>query len=48
MEAPHNRRLFGKNGASRLWLTYIGEKWRTLSKTYEIKMRCYWEKPWGT
>jgi hypothetical protein len=27
MVAPHNRRLCGKkNGASSLWLTYIGEK----------------------
>jgi len=21
---------------------------RTLGKTYEIKLRCYWEHPWGT
>ncbi len=27
---------------------YIGEKGRTLSKTYGIKARCYWEHPWGT
>jgi len=26
--------------------TYIGEKGRTLGKTYEIKARCYWEHPW--
>jgi hypothetical protein len=25
-----------------------GEKGRTLSKTYGIKARCYWEHPWGT
>ncbi len=29
-------------------LTYIGEKRRTLGKTYGIKARCYWEHPWGT
>jgi hypothetical protein len=27
---------------------YIGEKGRTLGKTYEIKVRCYWEHPWRT
>jgi hypothetical protein len=31
-----------------LWPTYIGEKGRTLCKTYGIKTRCYWEHPWGT
>jgi len=30
-----------------LWPTYIGEKGRTLVKTYGIKARCYWEQPWG-
>jgi hypothetical protein len=30
-----------------LWPTYIGEKGRTLGKTYRIKERCYWEHPWG-
>jgi len=29
-------------------LPYIGEKGRTLGKTYGIKVRCYWEHPWGT
>jgi hypothetical protein len=29
-------------------LTYIGEKGRTLGKTYGIEVRCYWEHPWGT
>jgi len=28
--------------------TYIGEKGRTLGKTYGIKARCYWEHPWET
>jgi hypothetical protein len=27
---------------------YVGEKGRTLGKTYGIKTRCYWEHPWGT
>ncbi len=31
-----------------LWLTYIGEKGRTLGKTCGIKARCYREHPWGT
>jgi hypothetical protein len=34
-----------------LWPSYIGEKGRTLGKTYEIKERCYWEpigNPLGT
>ncbi len=26
----------------------LGEKGRTLGKTYGIKARCYWEHPWGT
>jgi hypothetical protein len=30
-----------------LWPSYIGEKGRTLGKTYGIKVRCYWEHPWG-
>jgi len=30
-----------------LWPHYIGEKGRTLGKTYGIKARCYWELPWG-
>jgi hypothetical protein len=31
-----------------LWPSYIGEKGRTLGKTYGIKVRCYWKHPWGT
>jgi hypothetical protein len=31
-----------------LWPTYIGEKGRTLDKTYGIKARRYWEHPWRT
>jgi hypothetical protein len=30
-----------------LWPTYLGEKGRTLSKTYGIKVRRYWEHPLG-
>jgi hypothetical protein len=48
MEAPHNRRFYGKMKCLPLWPTYIGEKGRTLGKTYGIKVRCYWEQPWGT
>jgi hypothetical protein len=31
-----------------LWPMYIGEKGRTLGKTYGITARCYWEHPGGT
>jgi hypothetical protein len=48
MEAPQNRRFYGKMECLPLWPTYIGEKGRTLSKIYGIKVRCYWEHPWGT
>jgi hypothetical protein len=45
---PKNRRFYGKMNCLPLWPTYIGEKGRTLDKTYWIKARCYWEHPWGT
>ncbi len=48
MEAPQNRRFYGKMKCLSLWPTYIGEKGRTLGKTYGIKAKCYWEHPWGT
>jgi hypothetical protein len=48
MEAPQNRRFYGKMEFLPLWPTYIGEKGRTLGKTYGIKVRCYWEHHWGT
>jgi hypothetical protein len=48
MEAPGNRRFYVKMKCLPLWPTYIGEKGRTLGKTYGIKVRCYWEHPWGT
>jgi len=48
IEAPQNRRFYGKIKCLALWPTYKGEKWRTLGKTYGIKGRCYWEHPWGT
>jgi hypothetical protein len=48
MEAPQNGRFFGKMKCLALWPTYIGEKGRTLGKTYGITVRCYWEHPWGT
>jgi hypothetical protein len=41
MEAPSNRRFYGKMKCLLLWPTYIGEKGRTLGKTYGIKVRCY-------
>jgi hypothetical protein len=48
MEAPQNRKFYGKMECLPLWPTYLGEKGRTLGKTYGIKARCYWEHPWGT
>jgi len=42
MEAPQNRRFYGKMECIPLW------PGRTLGKTYGIKLRCYWEHPWGT
>jgi hypothetical protein len=45
MKAPQNRRFYGKMECLPLWPTYIGEKGRTLGKTYEIKASCYWEHP---
>jgi hypothetical protein len=48
MEPPQNRRCYGKMEFVPLWPTYLGEKGRTLGKTYGIKVRCYWEHPWRT
>jgi hypothetical protein len=48
MEAPQNRKLYGKMECLPLWPTYIGENGMTLGKTCGIKARCYWEHPWGT
>jgi hypothetical protein len=43
VEAPQNRRFFGKMLSCPLWPTYVDEKGRTLGRTYGIKARCYWE-----
>jgi hypothetical protein len=48
MEALQIRKYDGKMECLVLWPTYIGEKGRTLGKTYGIKARCYWEHSWGT
>jgi hypothetical protein len=48
MELPQNRRFYVKMECLSLWPSYIGEKGRTLGKTNGIKVRCYWEHPWGT
>jgi hypothetical protein len=47
MEAPQNRRLYGEIECLPLWPTYLGEKGRTLGKTYGIKVRRCWEHPLG-
>jgi hypothetical protein len=44
MEALKNKRFNGKMKCLPLWPSYIGEKGRTLGKTYEIKVN--WEHPW--
>jgi hypothetical protein len=46
-EAPQNKRFYGNMECLPLWPTYIGEKGRTLGKTYGIKLRSYQEHPWG-
>jgi hypothetical protein len=43
MKAPQIRRIYGKMECLPLWPTYMGEKGRSLGKTYGIKARCYWE-----
>jgi len=48
METPQTRIFYGKMECLPLWPNYITEKGRTLGKTYGIKVRCYWEHPWGT
>jgi hypothetical protein len=48
MEAPQNKCFYGYMECLPLWPTYIGEKGRTLGKTYGIKARSYWEHSWGT
>jgi hypothetical protein len=42
MEAPQNKRFYGKMECLPLWPTYVGDK------TYAIRARCYWEHPGGT
>jgi hypothetical protein len=39
MKDPQNRRFYGKMKYLSLWPTYIGEKGRTLGKTYGIKAK---------
>jgi len=46
METPQKKRFYGKIKCLPPWLTYIGEKGRTLGETYGIKARCHWEHPW--
>ncbi len=48
VEALQNKRFNGKMKCLPLWSNYIGEKGRTLGKIYGIRVRCYWEHPWGT
>jgi hypothetical protein len=43
---PKKKRFYGKLEWLSLGPTYIGEKGRTLGKTFGIKARCYWEHPW--
>jgi len=44
METPQNIRLYEKMECLSLWPTNIGEKGRTLGKSYGIEGSCYWEQ----
>jgi len=52
MEAPKKGSFLGKIECLALWPRYLGEKRRTLGKTYGIKSRYYWNtldgNPLGT
>jgi hypothetical protein len=48
VKVPQKRKFHGKMKYLSLWPSHIGEKRRTLGKTYGIKAKCYWEHPWGT
>jgi hypothetical protein len=48
MVAPQNKRFYGKMKCLLLHPNYIGEKGRTLGKTYGMKAMCYQEHLWGT
>jgi hypothetical protein len=43
MGVSQSRRFYRKMKCLPLWPNYIGEKGRTLGKTYGIKAKCYWE-----
>jgi hypothetical protein len=47
MEVSQNRRFYGKIGCLPLRPTYIGEKGRTLGKTYGIKSKVLLGTPLG-
>jgi hypothetical protein len=47
MEAPKNKRFYGNIECLPLWPTYLGEKGRTLGKTYGIKAMYNWGTPLG-
>ncbi len=48
MKALQNKRFYGMMECPLLCPRYIGEKGRTLGKTYGMKAMCYWEHLWGT
>jgi hypothetical protein len=49
METPDGRRFYENTvQCFPLWPSDIGQKGRTLGKTYGIKARCYWEHSGGT
>jgi hypothetical protein len=47
MEAPQNRKFYGAKECLPLWPSYIGEKGRTLGKTYGIKSQVLLGTPFG-
>ncbi len=48
MKATQNRRFYGYMKCLPHCPSYIGEKGRTLGKTYGIQARCGWEDSWRT
>ncbi len=46
--SPNLKESMERWSASAFGPPIICEKGRTFGKTYGIKVRCYWEHPWGT
>jgi hypothetical protein len=42
IEGPKNKTFYEEVKCLSLWPNYIGDKGKTMGKTYGIKTRCYW------